>query len=162
MLPCHCFPGQSPSAADDLQRSLREAAGVSAADGTVESPPTPPEESLHHRPVLPLPVHQKEDLAVRKLSKREKKYPAGLHSWMEKADMWRQTRLKFHANCVNSRLHLFLGGGGWGGLLLLPFRQLSVAVCQQHASAPVPCLHQTGPGLFARQPCQRLVCTSAH
>lgn len=82
---CHCFPGQSSSAADDLQRSLHEAAGVPAADGTVTSAPTPPEESLHHRPSLPLPVHQKEDLAVKKTLKLNKiKITARLHFKMEK------------------------------------------------------------------------------
>lgn len=61
---CDCFAGSSLSAADDLQRSLREAADVSQADGTVAPPPTSPQESLQHRPVLPLPVHQEEDPSV--------------------------------------------------------------------------------------------------
>lgn len=47
--------------------------------------------------------------------------------------------------------------------LLVPFRPPAFCCClSAHASAPVLCLHQTGPGLFAQQPCQRLVCMSAH
>lgn len=68
-----CFTDQSLPASDDVQHRLREAAGVSEAFRTVTSPPPSLEESLHHRPVLLVPVHQKEDPSVKKRKKLENK-----------------------------------------------------------------------------------------
>lgn len=61
-----CFTDQGLPASDDVQCPLCEAAGVSEAFGTVASPPPSLEESLHHRPILLVPVYQKEDPSVKK------------------------------------------------------------------------------------------------
>lgn len=66
-----CFAGESPPASDDVQCGLREAAGVWAAVRTVAPPPPSPEEPLHHRPPLPLPVHQEEDPSITELSHQD-------------------------------------------------------------------------------------------
>lgn len=150
----HCFPGQSPSAADDLQRSLREAAGVSAADRTVTSATAPPKESLHHRPSLPLPVHQKEDLVVTAW----KKTTAILDFWMEK-------NLKYRCKhgCISIVLcefeTLFLGVGG-GFAAILP-RQLSAAVCQPMRPLQFCVCTKLVLVCLLSSLCQRPACTSA-
>lgn len=61
---CPCFPDPGLPAPADLQRRLREAAGVSEAFRTVPPPSPSPEEPLQQRPLLLVPVHQQEDPSV--------------------------------------------------------------------------------------------------
>lgn len=61
---CPCFPDPGLPAPADLQHRLREAAGVSEAFRTVPPPSPSPEEPLQQRPLLLVPVHQKEDPSV--------------------------------------------------------------------------------------------------
>lgn len=130
-----CLAGQSLPAPDDLQRSLCEAAGVWEADRTVTPPPTFPEESLQLRPVLPLPVHQKEDPSIRELPDRD---AGGLRCFVFLRLLLCSHSLEWtnwHVGADTDYVMLNVEG---------PFGQMRdfSPVCKAAVSTPALCLHQ--------------------